>query len=64
MTSDGLGEMFGGDSADMCANKFLLVSMGGRAEGPACANPGARTPIGVSGFFLPNPLQQISDLNT
>ena len=25
--------MFEGDSADMCAGKFTLVSMGGRAEG-------------------------------
>ena len=25
--------MFEGDSADMCAGKFSLVSMGGRAEG-------------------------------
>ena len=33
MTSEGLGEMFEGDSADMCAGKFLLMSMGGRAEG-------------------------------
>ena len=32
----------------MCAEKFLLVSMGGRAEGLACADPGARTLIGVS----------------
>ena len=29
--------------------KFLLVSMGGQAEGCACADPGARTPIGASG---------------
>ena len=29
--------------------KFPLVSMGGRAEGLACADPGARTPIGASG---------------
>ena len=28
MTSEGLGEMFEGDSADMCAGKFPLVSMG------------------------------------
>ena len=49
MTSEGLGEMFEGDSADMCAGKFPLVSMGGRAEGLACADPGARTPIGASG---------------
>ena len=27
--------------------------MGGRAEGLACADPGARTPIGASGNFLP-----------
>ena len=33
MTSEELGEMFEGDSADMCAGKFPLVSMGGRAEG-------------------------------
>ena len=49
MTSEGLGEMFEGDSADMCAGRFRLVSMGGRAEGFACADPGARTPIGASG---------------
>ena len=47
MTSEGLGEMFEGDSADMCAGKFPLVSMAGRAEGLACADPGARTPIGA-----------------
>ena len=51
MTSEGLGEMFEGDSADMCAGKFPLVSMGGRAEGLACADPGVRTPIGASGNF-------------
>ena len=33
MTSEGLGEMFEGDSADMCAGKFPLLLMGGRAEG-------------------------------
>ena len=48
MTSEGLGEMFEGDCADMCAGKFPLMSMGCRAEGLACADPGARTPIGVS----------------
>ena len=52
MTSEGLGEMFEGDSADMCAGKFPLVLMGGRAEGLACADPGARTPIGNSGNKL------------
>ena len=43
--------MFEGDSADMCAGKFLLVSMGDWAEGLACADPGARTPIGASGIL-------------
>ena len=28
---------------------FPLMPMGGRVEGQACADPGARTPIGVSG---------------
>ena len=37
--------------SDMCAEKFPLVSMGGRAEGLACTDPGARTPIGASGIF-------------
>ena len=46
MTSERLGEMFKGDT---CARKFPLISMGGRAEVLACAEPGARTPIGVSG---------------
>ena len=33
MTSKGLGEMFEGDSVGMCAGKFPLGLMGGRAEG-------------------------------
>ena len=52
MTSEGLGEMFEGDSADMCAGKFPLRSMWSRAEGLVCADPGARTPICVSGDLL------------
>jgi hypothetical protein len=48
MTSKGFGEMFEGDSADTCAGKFPLVLMGGRAEGLACADPGARTTIGAN----------------
>jgi hypothetical protein len=57
MTSEGLGEMLEGDSADTCAGKFPLVSMEGRAEGLACADPGARTPIGASGNYsiVPSP---------
>ena len=44
-----MGQMFEGDSADICVRKFPLVSMGVRAEGLACKDPGARTPIGTSG---------------
>ena len=52
MTSKGLGEMFEVDSADMFAGKFPLMSMGGRAQGLACTDPGARTPIGASGNLI------------
>ena len=48
MTSEGLGEMFEGDSADMCAGKFPLMLIGVRAEGLSCADPGTKTSIGVS----------------
>ena len=48
MTSEGLGNMFVRDSADTCTGKFQLMSMGGRAEGQACADPGARTPNSAS----------------
>ena len=60
MTSEGLGEMFEGDSADTCAGKFPPVSMGGRAEGLACADPLARTPIGAGGNLLRSPVTQKS----
>jgi hypothetical protein len=43
MTSEGLGKMFEGDSADMRAGKFPLVLMGGRAHGQACPD-GERDP--------------------
>ena len=52
MTSEGLGEMFEGDSADTCGGKFSLMSWGGQGEVPACADPGARTPTGMSGYLL------------
>jgi hypothetical protein len=40
MTSEGLGmgEVFEGDPANSCGKKFTLVSMGGRANGQACAD--------------------------
>jgi hypothetical protein len=50
MTFEGLGEMIEGYSADTGAGKFPLASMGVRAEGLTCADPGARTPIGASGI--------------
>ena len=43
MTSEGLGEMFEGDSADTCARKFSLMLMGGRANSQVCAD-GERGP--------------------
>ena len=51
MTYDGLGEMFEGDFIDTTADKFPLVSMGCWAEGLACTDPGAKTPIGASENF-------------
>ena len=44
MTSEGLGEMFKGDSADTCGGKFPLMSMGGRVNGQACADGELGTP--------------------
>ena len=44
MTSEGLGEMFEGDSADMCAGKFPLVSMGGLSGGSRVRRPGNEDP--------------------
>jgi hypothetical protein len=52
MTSEGLWEMFEGNSADTCSGKFPLNTMGGRAEGLVCAGTEARTPIGASGINL------------
>ena len=49
MTSEEFGDMFEDDSADTSAGKFSLTLMGGRVEGLVCADPRARTPIGVSG---------------
>ena len=62
MTSEGLGEIFEGDSADTCAGKFPLMLMGGRAEGLLCADSRAGTPIDVSRNF-PNILA-LSDINS
>ena len=50
MTSEGLGEMFEGDSTDTYAGKIPLVPRGGSADGPACADTGVRTPLGARGI--------------
>ena len=52
MTSVGLGVMFEGDSENRCGGKFPLKTMGGQAEGLACTDRGARTPIGMSENFI------------
>ena len=52
MISKGFGEIFEGDFADMCTEKFPLMLMRGRAEGVPRADrartPMARTEIGPS----------------
>ena len=50
-SSEGLGEMFKGDCRHVRGEISAHVN-GGPKEGLACADPGARTPIGVRGFFL------------
>ena len=49
MTSEGLGEMFEGDSADTRAICFFASVDEGPSGGSE--DPGARTPIGASGNF-------------
>ena len=51
MTSEGLGEMFEGDSADTCAEKIPLVPMGGWADRQACAD-GERGPPSALAEFM------------
>ena len=48
MTSEGLGEMFEGDSADMRGEKLPLKQMGVLAPGSAHARPSAWPPIDIS----------------
>ena len=50
--------MFEGHSADTRARKFSLASMGVRAEGLVCADPGARTPIGDISLIFSLPLKR------
>ena len=48
LTSEKLGDMFEGDFANTCGNKFPLLSMGGQARCEASADLRVMTPIGVS----------------
>jgi hypothetical protein len=52
MTFEGLGEVFKGDSADMCARKFPLVLMGGRANSQVCADSEGGPPSAQAEFSL------------
>ena len=47
----GVGEMFEVDFADMCAEKFPLMLMLGRANGQACADGDRGPPSAWSKFF-------------
>jgi hypothetical protein len=40
------------EPADTCTDKFLLMSIGGQAEGLVYADPVVRIPIGVSGNLV------------
>ena len=44
MTSEGLGEMFEGDSADMCAKKLSVGVNGGLSGGSSVRRPGSEDP--------------------
>ena len=52
--------MFEDDFADMFTEKCPLMIMVGRAEGLACADPGARNPIAVSGIVLLQPITRFN----
>ena len=74
-TLEGLGEIFEGYSAERCAGKIPLVSMGVLAPVSAHAGPSAQPPIDVSGNFpahvsaelpsniFPNPSEVISEVS-
>ena len=52
MTSEGLGEMFEGDSADMCAGKFPLVSMGAERRVLRAQTRERGPPSALAEFFM------------
>ena len=52
MTSEWLEEMLEDEFSDMCAIKFPLVSMGGRANPSSMRRRGVWTPISASGNIV------------
>ena len=50
MASEGLGEMFEGDSADTCGEKILLVLMVGWADRQACIDVEQGPPSALAEF--------------
>ena len=53
MTSEGLGEMFEGDSADMCVGEIPLGPMGGWGDRQVCAD-WEREPLSALAEFWHN----------
>ena len=56
MTSEGLGEMFEGDSADTCTVNLLLMSMVGPSGRSSVRRPGSEDPHGHEQKFRALPL--------
>ena len=52
MTSEGLGEMFAGDSADTRAGKFLLAPMGAEQSVPRARTRERGPPSALAEIFL------------
>ena len=52
MTSEGLGNMFEGDSADTCCGKFQLTLIGGLIRGSRVRRPGSEDPLRRQRKFL------------
>ena len=51
MTSEGLGEMFEGDSADMGPRRITAHVDGGKSGGSSVRRPGSKGPVGASGIL-------------
>ena len=60
MTSEVLGEMFGGDSADTCAEKVPLVSLEGEATCQVCADRERGPPLAPAEFVILSILDVVS----